>query len=50
MEVADIENVLRENIKEQEVHGFLDYMANLIKEEPPNVSRCESRMRMICIS
>lgn len=38
MEVSDIETVLRENIPAEEVHGFIDYMANLIKEEPPNVS------------
>jgi hypothetical protein len=38
MEVIDIEQVLKENIEETHVHQFSDYMANLIKEEPPNVS------------
>ena len=36
MEIAQVEEVLKENIGEPEIHFFINYMASLIKEEPPS--------------
>jgi len=34
MEIAQVEEVLKENIGEPEIHVLINYMASLIKEEP----------------
>jgi len=36
MEIAQVEEVLKENIGEPEIHVLINYMASLIKEEPPS--------------
>jgi len=36
MEISQIEEVLIQSIEEPEIHFFVNYMASLIKEEPPS--------------